>query len=69
MKDWPLALCDLRTLDPQDMMPLDEVYADDTLESYQVHYSPRQKWYYLSDQSVSEMFIFKSVDSEVQGTG
>jgi hypothetical protein len=48
---------------------MDEVYADDTLESYQVHYNENQRWYFLRDQNVSEYLIFKSADSHVQGTG
>ncbi|KAL3477394.1 hypothetical protein BJX99DRAFT_226210 [Aspergillus californicus] len=66
--DWPLAVCDLRTVDEKDMIPFDEVYADDVLESYQVHYNAGQRWYYLSNQMTTEMLVFKSADSEIQGT-
>lgn len=69
VKDWPLALCDLRSVDTEDLIPFDEVYIDDVLESYQVHYNPNQKWFYLSEQKSEEVLIFKSADSSVGGTG
>ncbi|KKK14831.1 hypothetical protein AOCH_003531 [Aspergillus ochraceoroseus] len=68
VKNWPLALCDAQTVDESDMIAFDEVYADDVLESYQVHYNPNQRWYYLSGQSTDEVLVFKSADSKVHGT-
>jgi hypothetical protein len=47
LKDWPLALCDLATLDENDMVALDEVHKDDVLEGFQLCYRPSQRWYYL----------------------
>lgn len=69
MRDWPLALCDLRTVESKDMIPMDEVFVDDVIESYQVHYEEKQRWYYLKDQRVSECLVFKSADSAIHGTG
>jgi hypothetical protein len=69
VKDWPLALCDLRSVEGKDLIPMDEVYADDVLESYQVHYNEGQRWYYLQDQRISECLVFKSADSVIGGTG
>ncbi|KKK19977.1 hypothetical protein ARAM_004919 [Aspergillus rambellii] len=57
VKNWPLALCDAQTVDESDMIAFDEVYADDVLESYQVHYNPNQRWYYLSGQSTDEFAL------------
>jgi hypothetical protein len=34
-----------------------------SLENMQVHYNIRQKWYYLSHQTPSELLVFKSADS------
>ncbi len=69
MKDWPLALCDLTTVDETDMIPLDEVHKDDVLEGFQMFYRPTQRWYYLKDQLPTEIVIFKTGDSVVQGAG
>ena len=69
LRDWPLGLCDLTTFDRNDLIPLDEVHTDDTLESYQVHYRKTQKWCYLTDQLPTELLIFKAADSMVEGAG
>ncbi|KAF4450028.1 tetratricopeptide repeat domain-containing protein [Fusarium austroafricanum] len=65
LNDWPLALCDARTVYyDQDTMPGDIVYREWATENLQVHYSPRHEWYYLPDQSVDEILLFKSADSD-----
>lgn len=33
------------------------------VENTLVHYSPHQRWYYLSDQETSELLLFRQVDS------
>lgn len=63
--DWPLALCDASTVDfANDTMAGDVVDRDAIFENTQVHFNPRQKWFYLSNQLPSEMLIFKNADSE-----
>lgn len=69
LRDWPLALCDLRSLKPDQFVQLDEVHAQQSLESQQVLYNPAQNWFYLSNQREDEVLIFKSVDSAVAGEG
>lgn len=44
-------------------MPGDIVYPDWATENLQVHYNPNHKWYYLPDQTVDEVLIFKSAES------
>ncbi|AEO67444.1 uncharacterized protein THITE_2088932 [Thermothielavioides terrestris NRRL 8126] len=64
LNDWPLAICDARTVDREaDLMPGDIVYTDWATENLQVHHSDRHKWYYLPDQTVDEVLIFKSGES------
>lgn len=41
----------------------DLVYEDFAVENLQVLHNPKQRWYYLPDQEVSEALIFKSADS------
>jgi hypothetical protein len=46
------------------------VYTEWATENMQVHYSASHRWYYLPDQTVDEVLIFKSADSSparVQG--
>ena len=62
--DWPLAICDNSTIDPEnDVQPADQVYADRAVENCQVHYSDKQKWYYISDQRDDEAWVFLQADS------
>ncbi|CAO1597474.1 hypothetical protein XANCAGTX0491_001282 [Xanthoria calcicola] len=64
VRDWPLALCDARTIDPaRDLVTGDVVYQDHAEENYQVCYNPRQRWLYLSDQMPHEMLVFRTADS------
>ncbi|KAH6624107.1 hypothetical protein B0J18DRAFT_427297 [Chaetomium sp. MPI-SDFR-AT-0129] len=64
LNDWPLAICDARTVNREvDLMPGDIVYTEWATENLQVHYSDKYKWYYLPDQMVNEVLIFKSGES------
>jgi hypothetical protein len=69
LRDWPLALCDYRTVTPSDLVPVDEVHKEDILESHGVQYNDAQEWYYLSDMQPNEMLIFKAADSHIKGEG
>jgi len=63
VRDWPLALCDASTVDPENVQPGDLVYGDYVVENCQVHESPSQKWYYLRDQGPEEAWVFVQSDS------
>ncbi|KAJ9133114.1 hypothetical protein NKR19_g9178 [Coniochaeta hoffmannii] len=67
LRDWPLAMCDIRSVDTNDMQRLDEVHTEDFLESYQIQYNEGQKWWYLSEQRPDEVLVFKGADSEIRG--
>lgn len=69
LRSWPLALCDLQTLNRDDVVVFDEVHAKAVLESQQVVYNPSQKWYYLPDQEPNEIIVFKSMDTVERGEG
>jgi hypothetical protein len=69
LKDWPLAFCKLSSLAEEDLKKIDLIHPDDTLESYRVHYNPKQQWGYFREQQTSEMVLFKSADSVISGTG
>lgn len=68
-RDWPLAVCDLQSVADEDIITLDEVHAEDVLESQQMLYNSDQKWCYLSDQQPHELLIFKAADSKNYGAG
>ena len=63
VRDWPLALCDVSTVDPDDIQPGDLVYGDYVVENCQLHQSGGQKWYYLRDQGPEEAWVFVQSDS------
>ena len=47
-------------------MPADLVYSDYVVENYQVHFTPKQKWYYLDNQLPSEIIVFQQTDSDTR---
>ncbi|KIH90769.1 methyltransferase [Sporothrix brasiliensis 5110] len=67
--DWPLAVCDARTVDfARDTMAGDVVDRHQVFENTQVHFDARQAWYYLQHQMPDEVVFFKNADSrEPQG--
>lgn len=69
LSDWPLALCDLGSIEAQDMRSIDVMHPAGNLESYRVYYNQKQRWGYFSKQDVNELLIFKSADSLKGGTG
>ncbi|KIW28117.1 uncharacterized protein PV07_07799 [Cladophialophora immunda] len=68
--DWPLALCDWRTLDrPSESVVVDVVYSKDFTENESVYYSPNHKWYYFKDLQDDEVIVFHQTDSALPGGG
>ncbi len=64
MRDWPLALCDPRTVGSDDLEAADLVYHDYVVENRQVYRQPGQNWYYIRDQQPNEAWIFRQSDSK-----
>jgi hypothetical protein len=62
-RDWPLGLCDYTTLDLGDVEFSDVIHKNKVGESTRLYYSDRQRWYYLDDQTTSEIAVFRNVDS------
>ncbi|KAK4175416.1 hypothetical protein QBC36DRAFT_189998 [Triangularia setosa] len=63
-RDWPLGLCDNRSVDPEvDLKICDLVAPDGTSETASVHHSPKQRWCYVSDQMPNEIWVFMQSDS------
>ena len=66
-QDYPLAVCDARTVAPGDMVPL--VYhlnpeeGGVTYRSRGSRYSDRHEWWYYPDVTVDEMIVFIGFDS------
>ncbi|KAL4936542.1 hypothetical protein BDV06DRAFT_204810 [Aspergillus oleicola] len=64
VENWPLALCDGRTISPGARVESDRVRRKYTGGTTFVLEEPNQTWYYLSQQQDNEIAIFKNFDSE-----
>lgn len=69
-QDVPLAVCDARTLAPEDLVLADAVFdAPDkpewSFEGLLVHYSARHRWSYFSAMHRDEALVFKTHDSDL----
>ncbi|KAJ7278464.1 hypothetical protein C8J57DRAFT_1503351 [Mycena rebaudengoi] len=67
--DWPLALCDFRSVDPKtDIVPVALVYPDREGETLGVKYNPKQRWTYFSGVKPEETILIKCYDSLQDGS-
>ena len=64
VEEWPLALCDFRSVDKEDLRASDIVKDDYNGESYVSTYNPKHAWYYLSEQKYHEAWMIKLFDSK-----
>jgi len=64
VRDWPLALCDASSIDGTNLVDSDVIYPNYLAENRLVHFNEKQKWYWLPDQIMNEVFLFKAVDSD-----
>ena len=67
VRQLPLALCDARTISPQDLVPSDLVYRDKVGETYGFVYNPRHQWFYFPALSPAEALLLKIYDSKDDG--
>lgn len=68
-QDAPLALCDARSVRPEDLIAADAVFdregqPDWSFEGLLVRYSPRHRWWYWSNMDVGDALVFKTNDSD-----
>jgi hypothetical protein len=64
VEDWPLALCDPRTMDhASETIGVDTVTRQGVSENSQVYFSPQHRFYYVEGQLSSEAALFCQVDT------
>jgi len=63
----PLALCDARSLDADDVVPMDLVYRERVGEILGFLYSPMHRWYYFPRMQANEAILLKCYDSKDDG--
>jgi len=67
--DWPLALCDYRSVDPKnDTFPVALVYPDREGETMAVNYNPKHEWKYVRGMTPDEFVLIKCCDSVQDGS-
>ncbi|KAJ7583930.1 hypothetical protein C8J56DRAFT_195275 [Mycena floridula] len=58
--DWPLALCDFRSVDTTNVMPIELRYPNrEPGETYGIQHNPSQKWNYLYGMKPTEFVLIK----------
>ncbi|KAI1345302.1 hypothetical protein F5Y01DRAFT_320952 [Xylaria sp. FL0043] len=67
VEDRPLAFCDYRSIDPDDLVPVDNVFPHKSQELYYLHYNPDQQWFWTSKQKKDEVLLMIMFDSETGG--
>jgi hypothetical protein len=65
--DAPLAVCDARSVAPQDLVASDLVFQDRRGETYNLVYNPRQRWFYAPEMRADEVLLLKCFDSRDDG--
>lgn len=64
--DWPLAVCDYRSIDVEhDTIANDIVVAhgSGSIENALLHFNQQHEWFYKSDMNTDDVIIFRQVDS------
>jgi hypothetical protein len=68
-QDVPLAVCDARSVDSEDLIAADAIF-DETgkpewsFESWVVAHNPAHRWHWFADMTVDEALVFKTNDSD-----
>ena len=63
----PLAMCEAKSLSPDDLIAATRRYKDWDGETYHVSYNPDHRWIYFPNMEPNEALIFKVYDSEKDG--
>jgi len=68
-QDVPLAVCDARTISPEDLVPADAMFDRDgrivfSFEGLILKHNPRQRWAYYPGMTASDALVFKTHDSD-----
>jgi hypothetical protein len=67
LRDAPLAVCDARTVKPEQLIASDLVYQHRVGETYSVTFDPEHRWYYVPEMKADEVLLLKCYDSATDG--
>jgi hypothetical protein len=63
VETFPLAICDARSLSPDNLVISERRYPDRIGQTYAITYNPAQKWYWFPRMRREEALVFKVYDS------
>ena len=63
----PLAICDARSVSPEDLIPAERHHEDRIGEIYQLAFNPEHHWSWFPEMQRNEALVFKCYDSEKDG--
>ena len=69
LEDAPLAVCDARTIAPEDLIASDLIYRDKVGETYAVARNPAHRWFYFPKMQPDEAILIKCFDSDKANPG
>jgi hypothetical protein len=64
--DWPLALCDARSVSPEDLAETDIEYPGGRGEIYHLRHNARQRWYTVPAMQTGEALLIKCADTRAR---
>jgi hypothetical protein len=67
VETFPLAICDARTLSPDDLVISERRYPNRVGQTYAIKYNPRHQWYWFPRMRREEALVFKVYDSLKDG--
>lgn len=67
VENFPLALCDVRSIDSTDMVEAERRAPNHIGEISLAVYNPAHRWFYFPDMTPDEVLLFKTFDSIEQG--
>jgi hypothetical protein len=67
VEEWPLALCDARSIAFDDFVATEQRYQNRTGEIYSITYNPGHRWYYFPKMDRDEAVLIKGFDSLTDG--
>ena len=67
LRDAPLAMCDGRSVAPDDLVASDLIYPGRRGETYSVKHNPNHRWFYFPEMSADEALLLKCYDSATDG--
>jgi hypothetical protein len=67
VETFPLAICDARSLSPENLVVSERRYPHRTGQTYAITYNPEQAWYWFPRMRRDEALVFKVYDSLTDG--